>query len=141
MTALRVRRLGSRRGETMVEFALSVVLLLMVVFSVFESVRLLLAYTTVTNAAQVGTRYAIVHGNDDSASTSTIQSVVINYLHTAPISAGNATITVSYPDANSCTRPGCHVQISVSYPYDEWITYFKLPSFTVESTSEGVITF
>ena len=102
---------------------------------------MLLTYTTVTNAARVGTRYAIVHGNDDPVSTSTIQSIVTAYLHTALTTLVSATITVSYPDAAACTKPGCHVQISVAYPYDTWFTYFKLPSFNVNSTSEGVITF
>lgn len=147
-----VRRLGDRRGQTVVEFALASVLLVMLILGLFEIVRMLLVYTSVASASRIGVRYAIVHGADSSVTTAQIQTEVKAYL-SAPMNTSSATITVNYPDAgcptvgctspgtSGCTMPGCHVTVSVSYTYDQWITYFKIPAISVTSTTVGVITF
>jgi len=46
----------SRRGSALVEFAVSALLLVMVLFSVFEMTRFLLVYTTIDNAVRAGAR-------------------------------------------------------------------------------------
>jgi Flp pilus assembly protein TadG len=116
---------------------LSVMLLL----GVFEMCRMVLVYTTIANAARAGTRYAIVHGSDASATSGQIQAVVTAYLRAAPMTAANASFqsTPNYPD--SCTDPGCRVTVKVTYPYDPWVGYFPWGTINLGSTAQGVITY
>ena len=137
----RRNRLSEMNGQTLVEFSLSILMLVMLLLGVFEISRMLLVYTTISNAARVGVRYAMVHGSHNSVSTSAIQQAVKNYLGPATVNTGNATVTVNYPDTGSCTNPGCRVTVSVSYPYNPFTNYFPIGSIHVRTTSQGVITF
>jgi Flp pilus assembly protein TadG len=133
------RVLGDSRGQSIVEFSLSALMLVLVVFGVFEASRMLLVYTTVANAARAGARYAIVNGSDSNspATLTSTQTVVQNYLSAAPINVGNAVITGS----GFGHVPGSTVVVNVTYPYDPWILYYShLFSINISSTSEGVIT-
>jgi Flp pilus assembly protein TadG len=144
-----VRHMGSRRGSTLVEFSLSVFLLVMVMLSTFEFTRMLLVYTTVANAARAGARYAIVHGGtrsgagvdgpSSSADHSQVDAIVRDFASTGALSVSNLTITVTYPTDN---KPGSQVTVTAVYPYDPFLGWFKrFSGFTLGSTSRGVITF
>lgn len=137
------------RGQALVEFAFVAVGLIALTFGVVEIGRMVLCYTTIANAARIGTRYAIVHGSDNPASISQIQDVVKGFLkagtvNTATVSTCNPgtslDICVTYPSAGTCKDPGCQVKVTVNYPYDPIMTYYSLGSINLASTSEGVIT-
>jgi Flp pilus assembly protein TadG len=128
------------RGQALVEFAMSALITVALLLGVVEMSRMLITYTTVCNAARIGVRYAMVHGSDNSATVTQIQSVVDNYLSAAPIDTSSTTINVAYPSASSCKNPGCLVKVTISYPYHPIMTYVPL-SVSLSSTSEGVITF
>ncbi len=136
----------ARCGQTLVEFAASAVIAVVLLLSVVEFGRMVLVYTTINNAARIGVRFAMVHGSDNATTTSAIQSVVNNYLSAAAIDTSTATITVAYPGytalgcAASGTGPGCPVKVTVTYPYQAMIPYLPI-SVTLGSQSEGVITF
>lgn len=129
------------RGQALVEFAMSAVLLLALIFVVIEFGRMMLVYTTIANAARIGARYAIVHGGDSSGTTTVVQG----FLQTGTVNTSSATVTVSlpgYPDGTSanCTTPGCRVSVTVTYPYDPLFSYFSLGIINFTSSSQGVIT-
>lgn len=134
-----ISHVRDRRGQALVEFAMSALITVALLLGVVEMSRMLITYTTVCNAARIGVRYAMVHGSDNSATVTQIQSVVDGYLSGAPINTSSTTINVAYPSA-SCKNPGCLVKVTVSYPYHPIMTYFPL-SVSLSSTSEGVITF
>ncbi len=134
------RVLGDSPGQSIVEFSLSALMLVLVVFGVFEASRMLLVYTTVANAARAGARYAIVNGSDSNspATLTSTQTLVQNYLSAAPINVASAVITGS---SGFGGLPGTTVVVNVTYPYDPWILYYShLFSINISSTSEGVIT-
>lgn len=140
------RLMRSERGSSLVEFSLVAFLLVMLLVGVVEMCRMVLVYNDVSQAARAGARYAIVHGADNLASTTDIQTVVTNFLSAAPVNTANAglTINVNYPDTigiATCKNPGCRVQVTVTYPYDPFVTYFPISGVNLSSTSEGVITF
>ncbi len=54
----------AERGQALVEFALTVPILLMLVFGIMDLARLIFAYTQVIDAARNGVRYGIVEGLD-----------------------------------------------------------------------------
>jgi Flp pilus assembly protein TadG len=144
------KRLRDDRGQSLVEFALSALVLLMLVFGVIEIGRMVLLYTTVSHAARIGTRYAIVHGSDASSPSgptsddTTVIGVVKNFAGVGGLDTSNLTVHVNYYSSGgvspSCNAPGCWVKVTASYPYDPLISYFPI-SVTLGSSSEGVITF
>lgn len=133
----------SRRGSTIVEFAVVAMLLLSVMFACFEFDRMLLTYTSLANAARAGARYAIVHGNtggivsgpgDDPASVITVvkRMAVMGLLKTDSL-----VVRVRYPDGNN--EPGSRVTVTVEYPYNPWFALPIRPNLV--STSAGVIVY
>jgi len=149
-----------RRGQSLVEFAMSAVIVLLLLFGVVEVSRIMLVYTTVADAARIGARYAITHGTtpndtatnaDVSSMQSSVQTAVKSFLGpgTVNVNAPGLTITTAFPSVacsgsastSTCTgtTPGNLVQVTVSYPYDLLIPYLPI-SVTIGSTSAGVIT-
>lgn len=117
--------------------------MLMLLIGVVEMCRMVLVFNTLSDGARIGTRYAIVHGSNNSISTSQIQSVVRSFL--TGVNTSNVTVTTDYPDpvgtaTSGCTKPGCRVTVTTSYPYDPFTSYFAI-SVNLGSTSQGVITF
>jgi Flp pilus assembly protein TadG len=146
-----IHRVRDSRAQSLVEFALVSLGLVMLLFGVVEMCRLVLVYTTISNAARVGVRYAMVHGTNNSASVSTIQGVVNGYLSAATVYTPNATVNICYgaspSSLTSCSSssgspgaPGTAVMVYVSYPYNPLTGYFPL-NVTLASSSQGVIAF
>jgi hypothetical protein len=148
------RKIASRRGSSLVEFALVCFQLLLMIFAAFEFARLIVVYTTVANAARIGVRYAIVHGGKrclDAAcpvppgldgpsgpgSTANVETVVREYAGVGLLDLGRLTVIVSYPDASNV--PGSRVTVTTGYAYDPWaVVPLNVPLGT---TTQGVITF
>jgi Flp pilus assembly protein TadG len=136
-------------GSSMIEFSLIAFMFIIVLLGVVEMGRMVLVYTTVANAARAGARYAIVHGADQTVSSSgpgnpctctQVHTVVKNFASAGLVNTGLLTISVNYPD--STNTPGSRVSVTVAYPYDPLVKYFSsLLNQTLGSTSEGVITY
>ena len=147
-----IGRAKNESGQTLVEFALTSLMFILVLMGVIEMGRMALVYTAVANAARAGARYAIVHGSSRSGTgvngpsgptcpCTQVNTVVQNFASTGILNQSNLTINVTY--ANSSNDPGSTVTVRVSYPYDPLVTYFTaaLGSTTLSSTSQGVIAF
>jgi Flp pilus assembly protein TadG len=143
------RRVAGERGQSLVEFGLVVLVLLMLLFGVVEVGRMVLVYTTVANAAKAGVRYAIVNGSDSSApcasgSTTACVTAVKNYASAGGLNTANLLVSVNYPGTGCpstvTNAPGCWVRITANYPYDPFLGYFNLPSINLGSGSEGAVT-
>ena len=141
------RKSPSRRGSSLVEFALVSFQLLLVIFASFEFGRMILVYTTVASATRIGARYAIVHGSMSTASgvngpsgpgsTANVVNVVRDYAGVGLLDLSKLTVTVSYPDASNA--PGSRVTVTTRYAYDPWVV---LPlNVPLGTTTQGVITF
>ena len=137
-------------GDSLLEFSLVAFMFVMILLAVVEMGRLVLVYTAVSNAAHVGTRYAIVHGSDRTGSgtdgpsgpgsTTAVETVVQNFASAGLLDTSRLTISVTYPDGSNA--PGKNVSVTVTYPYDPIIGYFTPAlSVTLGSTSQGIITF
>jgi Flp pilus assembly protein TadG len=147
------RRSRHDEGSSLVEFSLVAFMFVMVLLAVVEMGRLVLIYTAVSNAAHVGTRYAIVHGQDRTGSgtdgpsgpgnTTAVETVVQNFAAAGLLDTSRLTVTVNYPDGGTnANAPGKNVSVTVTYPYDPLIGYFSSAlSVTLGSTSQGIITF
>jgi Flp pilus assembly protein TadG len=149
------RRRSAQRGSAIIEFALIAFLLMIVIFAVIEFDRLALVYTTMANSAKAGMRYAIVHGSHrsggsgaDGASGALDSTQVVNvvkYFASAGIlDTSRLSVSVQYPSSASPTDPGngigSGVLITVSYPYDPFVTVLPL-RVNLVSTSRGIIAY
>jgi Flp pilus assembly protein TadG len=152
----------SEQGQALVEFALTIVVVFVVLVSFLELVMLLYTYSTLANSAKEGVRYAVVHGTGQNAGgdcegpgTATVTWCDASATATKQRVAGMATlslhgvsttnVTVDYnPDtangANACNTSGCMVRVSISYPYTP---FFGLgwPTVTVNAAAQGRIVY
>ncbi|MBV8552354.1 MAG: pilus assembly protein [Acidobacteriaceae bacterium] len=141
MNLRRLRRcIKNESGQSLVEFSLSALMLTMLLLGMVDISRLLLVYTTVANAARAGTRYAVVHGADDPATVSQVQTVVKNFLAAAPLNTAATGLTIGVTYAGNSNAVGSTVTVTVVYPYDPLTKYFPLHA-NLGSTSQGVIVF
>ena len=101
-----------QKGQTTVEFALVVGLLLILLFGIIDFSRLLFAYATMSNGVREGARYGIIHpGQDDQI----IQRPTLKGTRTAPTNVRSwlrpgATLMSgrpSYPTWNWSPSPRC----------------------------------
>ena len=155
------------RGESLVEFAIAVSVLLMALFGIMDFARCMYTYHFVSYAAQQGARYAMVRGADwttacasassyDCSISSSNESPVETYvqdLATPGITGSSITVTPSWPaenvdgSATPCTSPnsanskGCLVKVVVSYPFKFILPFLPKGSMTMTATSEQIIAY
>jgi hypothetical protein len=132
------KRLRNHRGQALVEFALVALLLVMLLVGIVDVSRLILTYTTIANAARAGTRYAIVHGSDNS-SPCNVTTYIKGYLSAASMNIAHPPLTIAAPACGSAA--GTIITTTVTYTYTPLITYFFPTSISLSSTSEGVVVF
>jgi len=148
----RSRQRPGERGNTMVEFAFVVVIMLTILFGIIDFGRALYTYHFISNAAREGTRYASVRGATcDNAMVTPCPITarqIRNYVKNVPlgidVSQMNPTATFTNPNGLAvcgATRdyPGCAIQVQVSYNFK--FLFPLMPSnFTMSSTSQMIIT-
>jgi hypothetical protein len=128
-----------QRGQSLVEFALLMPLMLLIITGLFDVARAVWEENTLAYAAREGTRYAIVHGSAGTPAADPTDvgnalcnpgDVVIctnipNVVRAAAIGVPNVTITVTYPDTYAGTGPpavkcadrNCRVIVDVAAPF------------------------
>ena len=127
-----------QRGQSLVEFALLLPLMLLIITGLFDVARAVWEENTLAYAAREGTRYAIVHGSAGSPAADPTDvgnalcnpgDVVIctnipNVVRAAAIGVPNLTVVVTYPDTYAGTSPAvkcadrnCRVIVDVSAPF------------------------
>jgi Flp pilus assembly protein TadG len=137
-------------GNMLLEFSLSVWILVLVTFLIFEFCMTVYTYSVLGDAAREGIRYAIVHGTDNGScsgpssgcgdtSGSNVTAVVNGYAAVSFHNTSAMTVTPSWPDGTS--TPASRVVVTITYPY---IPYLSVPGFTAPTmkvTAEGRIVF
>ena len=164
-----IRLARDERGSELVEFAITALLLVAIVFGVIDFGMAMYAEHFVSSAAQQGARYAIVRGSDwtTACSTSAPPNFTLSYHCNASsgdvqnyvkslagmgLSSSNVSATASWPGttpdcSSSCSlcstttnATGCLVKVQVTYSF----TFLKLKFFpqstlNLTSTAEQVI--
>jgi Flp pilus assembly protein TadG len=142
--------LAGRSGQTIIEFAVVVLLTVIMLLFIVEMGRMVLVYTTIANAARAGIRYAVVHGNSRAVGTTVnsacgpssnpaqVLTVISNFAGAGLITPSLLVVAVTYPNASNA--PGQPVNITVVYPYDPLTTYFS-KSVRLGSAAQGIIVF
>jgi Flp pilus assembly protein TadG len=108
---------GKNRGQATAEFAMAASVFLLVMFAIVKMGMIILAYTSISNAAREAVRYAISAGpNSPSPATDAqVQQVAIDAVPSLALSSDN--ITVSWPtDPALSTRVDAKVTVAYNYP-------------------------
>jgi Flp pilus assembly protein TadG len=106
-----------QRGGSAVEFAIILLVLLMIVFGIIEFGLIFYNQQVITNASREGARFAIVV-RAPRYTVDEVTQVVYNYCQGKLYpqnSTATPTVTVSAP---SGTGFGSDLEVSVSWPYD-----------------------
>ncbi len=153
--ALARERRSGEDGATLVEMALSALLLLAFIFGVMEICLALYSYHYISEAAREGTRYAIVRGYSCNswasacpASASDIQNYVKG-LGYPGIDPSRMTVTPTWsayasgfscpPAPSPCNSIGNLITIQVRYNFPLSVPFVSLSSISMSSTSAMVI--
>lgn len=128
MAAARDKSYGSR-GQAMVEFAVTAAALLLITTSIMMGAQAVMAYNSMSAAAEEAVRYAVAYGpnSPSPASTDTIEGMaagVAPQLHltkTVFDAHGNVTfagnVTATWvADANMTTRQDARVVVAYDFP-------------------------
>jgi Flp pilus assembly protein TadG len=123
------RRSEARRGQSLVEFALTLPILLILLLGILDFGRAVAAYNSVSNAARSAARVAIVNQDVDA-----IEEAAEAESAFGPVTVvydGNADPTQTCPDL------GCIVEVEVSYTYEPATPVFGaiVGAITVTSAS------
>jgi Flp pilus assembly protein TadG len=97
------------RGQSLVEFGLSLPIILLAIFLFLDLGRAVYYYSAVTNAVREGARYSIIHRQDADYETQLV-SIVSNY--SVAVAIDPATIT--YTDSDDLEQ----ITISASYEFN-----------------------
>jgi hypothetical protein len=140
----------NEHGQAMIEFSVVLLLMLTVIFGLLEVGNLALTWSALASAARAGARYAIVHGGarlgagvDGSSGPGNnppnVVSVVTSVATTAGLSAGNLTVSVTYPDGMNTT--GHLVTVTATYPYTPMTVFLPFTSVAINitSTTNGMV--
>ena len=150
----------------MVEFAISATALLLIMFGILEFGRVMYIYHTVSNAARLGSRYAIVRGSQcsvldncpnvtgaqietwlrsqvpmlDSSTTTLPGCDTAGLCVSASWSTSNdPSVDCSATDPSGNDDPGHMVCVTVSYPFNFALPFVSNTPLTLSSTSKMVI--
>lgn len=102
------------RGQTLVEFALTLPVILLLLFAAIDTARFVFSAATLQNAVRDATRLAIVNQTPEHILRRVVsESISLGLTPTAP-----KPVDVTYPD---CTAPnigvGCEIQVSAEYTF------------------------
>jgi Flp pilus assembly protein TadG len=125
------RRLGSRKGNAMVESALSFLAVMFIFIAIMEFGLGIYTYNFVSYAAREGSRYAAARGAQSSAPTDA--TAVQTWVRNQAVALDSDLVSVN-TTWNPNNTPGNTVTVNVSYPLTPLIGVF-LGNITVWSES------
>jgi len=144
--------LRGTRGAAQIEFILSFLTIIFVMFGIWELVMVVHTMNVLSDAAKEGVRYAIVHGggnincsgpnpptsctNPDPTATKVV-AVVKDWAKYSLHDISAINVTVTYPD--NMTEPPGRIRIEVAYNF---LPYTALPiTPTLRAAAEGRIVY
>jgi Flp pilus assembly protein TadG len=110
-------------GTVAIEYALSVPILLGIIYGVMEISHYAYIKMTISDVAHDAVRYAIVNSSSSGSPTtsSAVQTYADNELTELNLTA-TATVTVTFSPSNA---PGSTVEVDISYPFTPFMPGFN----------------
>ncbi len=120
------------QGQSLIEMAIILPVILLILAAVLDFGRVFHAYTVVVNAA----REAAFAGAAEQLSDSALRAVLDAELQRGGVSGGSATSTITYANKGSPARQTLKVDLSYNVPLI-FLT-LTLPSVTVRAQAETI---
>lgn len=142
--------ISDRTGATLVESALTLPLLLLLIFGMIDMGIAVQRAALCHETARIGARMVVVHGADalqhgvwsaDQA-VAAIHTRIDPILQAAAVNPADVQVTVRWQKSGSgpyLNSPGSLVTVQVSIPHHSAVPFLRLPAFTVSSDSQMVI--
>ena len=127
-------RFRNQKGQSSIETALMMVVILTVLFSVFEICELMYVYTVMADAAQEGARFAVVHSGvvaNDPNVIAHVQRFAKMSMHDVSAMA----VTVELPDTTNA--PPHRVRVKVAYSYVPYLHTLMPNPPSIHTYAEG----
>ena len=109
-------------GQTLLEFSLVIIFLVLVMIGTIDFARLFYTYATVSNAAREGARYGIIYPGNIHAGFSPDPDNITYRVSSKLLFMGESTespnIEITFPDG--CQTVGCRVSVKVSAFFKTW---------------------
>ena len=145
-----VRQRNAEAGNALVEFAITMVVILILLFGIVDVGRALFAYDWVSNAARVGARFAMVRGATCTGGLSggcpAISNDVKTYIDSTAIGLNQSDITVTSTCIVGETgfnllpcAPGTTVYVQVRYSFSFITPFIYHNTWLMSSSSEMVV--
>ena len=145
-----LRGFQREQGQAQVEFALSIMVVLVTVFFSWELLMAMYTASVMADAAKEGVRYAIVHGSNSTlcsgpnlsnpcaydAPGDQVVSTVKAYAKASLHDTSAISVTVSYPDGSN--EPPSRVAVTVTYSYVPYINLPFAPTLTTKAAGRIV---
>ncbi len=124
------------RGVYLLEFGLSFLVLLSVLYGVMEFGRAVASYNVLAGASREGVRYASVHGSSSgsAASATDIQTIVRNWA--IGLDSSSVVVSTTWTPGNG---PGSKVKVTASYTLTPFTRLILQNGITLQSSSQMVI--
>jgi len=155
------RQIADETGGTLLEFAITTSLLMMIIFGVLDCSRALYFDHYVSYSAEEAARYAMVRGstwNGATCSATTTESCtataanLTSFVQSITPMGNSSDLTVATtwtgktPAGSTCSNqngnnsPGCVVQVKVSYSFNFVLPFLPKNTILLTSTSAVAIT-
>jgi Flp pilus assembly protein TadG len=153
--------LSDESGEVLIEFAISICVLLAMTFGIMEFSRAIYTSHFLSFAAGQATRYAVVRGStwvgnncvsvstQDCAVTSAEITGYVQSIAPPGMSSAALTTTTTWPgttaaggacaESNGANSPNCVVKVVVTYPFTFVLPFMPASTLTFTATSEKAI--
>ncbi|HEY4930566.1 MAG TPA: TadE family protein [Terriglobales bacterium] len=118
------------RGAVLLEFSISILLVLTILFSTCELCTLIYTYAVMSDAANEGVRYAVVHSSDSAGAITRVKMYAALSLH----NVANIAVSVTYPDGTAV--PPSRIAVSVTYHYVPYLNFMSNPP-TISAYAQG----
>ncbi|MBI5687247.1 MAG: pilus assembly protein [Verrucomicrobia bacterium] len=132
------KRRRDEPGQTLVEFCICALLLMMLVFAVVDLARGVFAYNTIAHCAREGVRYAVVHGSTSvvpvgpTANDASLAAVVRGFA--TGLNTNNLSVLSSWPTGNNT---GMVVNLTVRYTFQPVTLFFR--TLPLSNSSSAII--
>ena len=109
-------------GQTLLEFSLVIIFLVLVLIGTIDFARFFYTYATISNAAREGARFGIIYPNKIHAGFSPDPDNITYRTQSKLFMMGEATetpnIEITFPDG--CRSVGCRVSVKVTAFFKAW---------------------
>jgi Flp pilus assembly protein TadG len=132
----------AEQGEALLEMALSILTIFTILFWIMEISFLMYTYAVMSDAANEGVRYAIVHPGSATGFTTNVSNRVKTFASTSMHNTSAMTVAVSDPDSTAGVpdyTPPHRVRVTVSYAYIPWLRYYMPNPPSMSAYSEGTM--